>query len=311
LLYDRNTNHLVEADSLACNRTFIDYWEPVTGPQPAVGPQARSTKPRIAPSIPMTTTDPRGERGVFTGNTPAGGTPAVMPDGSAKAAKSREAPQLSLVTPDYEADEVEAPDEAAKTTRQLAYVPSPPDLFGEAEAEAPAVETPTKKRKPKSSAGAAGLLSSTRNRVILILGVIVALAALGGGTLFVQGQQPGNMGAVEPTPSATQPLPTPTGFGEATPTPPPTPVPPPPPPTDVIAVGGWVEVTTTGLNVRETPNASGRRVAVMPGGTKAHVVEGPVEAGGRTWWRLDQFDPNNPSLSGWSAAEFLKPIPPP
>ena len=70
LLYDRNTNHLVEADSLACNRTFIDYWEPLTGDQAPAGPQPRSTKPRIAPSIPMTTTDPKGHRGVVTGNTP-------------------------------------------------------------------------------------------------------------------------------------------------------------------------------------------------------------------------------------------------
>ena len=27
LLYDPQTNHLVEAESLACSRTFIDYWE--------------------------------------------------------------------------------------------------------------------------------------------------------------------------------------------------------------------------------------------------------------------------------------------
>src|SRR5437667_260869 len=79
LLYDRNTNHLVEADSLACNRTFIDYWEPITGPMQQVGPQARTNKPRIAPSIPMNTTDAKGNRGVVTGNTPATGMAAVAP----------------------------------------------------------------------------------------------------------------------------------------------------------------------------------------------------------------------------------------
>src|SRR5438477_3641624 len=77
LLYDRNTNHLVEADSLACNRTFIDYWEPIQGPVPEMAPQARSAKPRIAPSIPMGTMDSAGNRGVTTGNTPASGMAAV------------------------------------------------------------------------------------------------------------------------------------------------------------------------------------------------------------------------------------------
>src|SRR5438270_7530963 len=70
LLYDRNTNHLVEADSLACNRTFIDYWEPIQGPAPTIGPPTRAAnKPRIAPSIPIDTTDATGKRGVVTGNT--------------------------------------------------------------------------------------------------------------------------------------------------------------------------------------------------------------------------------------------------
>src|SRR5438876_11105786 len=77
LLYDRNTNHLVEADSLACNRTFIDYWEPITGPTPQMAPQVRSTKPRIAPSIPISTTDAQGHREIVTGNTPASGMTAI------------------------------------------------------------------------------------------------------------------------------------------------------------------------------------------------------------------------------------------
>ena len=102
LLYDRNTNHLVEADSLACNRTFIDYWEPVTGPTAAMGPQARSTKPRIAPSIPISTTDPKGKRSIVTGNTPAGGMAALAPQAEQqpRSSKVREGPQLSLVRSD-------------------------------------------------------------------------------------------------------------------------------------------------------------------------------------------------------------------
>src|SRR3954468_14796537 len=139
LLYDRNTNHLVEADSLACNRTFIDYWEPIVGAQPPVGPQPRTGKPRIAPSIPMTTTDPKGKRGITTGNTPAAGMaalnamPPVTPDGGTDGARDagREVPKLSLVTPDYDA---EAPEIApyvgptdVKATQQIAQVEGPAD----------------------------------------------------------------------------------------------------------------------------------------------------------------------------------------
>src|SRR3954470_13474393 len=109
LLYDRNTNHLVEADSLACNRTFIDYWEPLQGPAPTVGPPTRAgNRPRIAPSIPIDTTDSKGRRGVVTGNTPAGGVAALAPhaylpaEEAASLPGTRDVPKLSLVTPDYE-----------------------------------------------------------------------------------------------------------------------------------------------------------------------------------------------------------------
>src|SRR5437868_6659556 len=130
LLYDRNTNHLVEADSLACNRTFIDYWEPIVGAQPAAGPQPHSAgKPRIAPSIPMTTTDPTGRRGITTGNTPAAGMAALAATPPLPSDGSREVPKLSLVTPDYDPS---APEVApyigagdSKATRQIEQIEGP------------------------------------------------------------------------------------------------------------------------------------------------------------------------------------------
>src|SRR3954467_14521414 len=67
LLFDPSTNHLVEADSLACQRAFIDYWE-ARSPKdlPAMGPSAATaeaplTRPRVAPSIPLTPTGPGGQ----------------------------------------------------------------------------------------------------------------------------------------------------------------------------------------------------------------------------------------------------------
>src|SRR5438105_14306632 len=55
LLYDPQTNHLVEAESLACSRTFIDYWEArLTGQAGlAAGVEPGKAAVRRAPSIPM------------------------------------------------------------------------------------------------------------------------------------------------------------------------------------------------------------------------------------------------------------------
>ena len=94
LLFDPSTNHLVEADSLSCQRAFIDYWEaraekdtPVMGPTAATA-DAPLTRPRVAPSIPLTPTGP-------------GGQP-LRPNRAATAealAPPREKPPLTLVRP--------------------------------------------------------------------------------------------------------------------------------------------------------------------------------------------------------------------
>src|SRR5439155_10243360 len=112
------------------------------------------------------------------------------------------------------------------------------------------------------------------------------------------------------TPSATVPLPTPTGFGDATATPVPQPTTP-APPSGVIAVNGWVQVTGGSLNVRQTASASAKKVKVLPVGTKAHVVDGPKDADGFTWWKIDKFDPKNPTATGWCAGKFLTATSPP
>src|SRR5436190_10108267 len=90
LLYDPQTNHLVEADRLSCSRTFIDYWEPREGPRKGEAPSATDARnPRVAPSIPMQPTGP-------------GGSPLRGSGGSALPLQregSQRAPQLSLVRP--------------------------------------------------------------------------------------------------------------------------------------------------------------------------------------------------------------------
>jgi hypothetical protein len=301
LLYDRNTNHLVEADSLACNRTFIDYWEPIKGDVPSMGPQARTSKPRIAPSIPVDTTDPKGMRKMVTGNTPAAGM-AALSQAQLAEQEARDAPKLSLVTPDYDPGE-EPGDEAQKSTKQLETIEGP---------DGPAVrKTAAQRIREARNLRRSAYWNSTQGRIVALLLAVVALAALGGGSLLLRDRVVAVAPAATVTPQPTRPVPTPTGFGEATPTPPPTPTSA-LPPAGVIGVNGWVEVKAGGgLVLRDAASRSGKRLRVLRDGTKAHVVEGPVEADGFTWWRVDNFDPNDPAATGWLAGQYLVAIPPP
>lgn len=301
LLYDRNTNHLVEADSLACNRTFIDYWEPMTSQAPAPGAHARSTRPRIAPSIPMGTIDARGHRGTITGNTPAEGMAAVAPRQQPRPA-DRPVPQLSLVTPEYE--ELGG-DEASKETLQLEQVPAPYDP----ETEQPGTTLDRIQRGRRSTS--LGSLSIAGSRLWLVVGLVAVIVLLGGAGIMLKGR--GNKApviAASTTPTA--PIATPTGFGDATATPAFVPTKVAVPPSNVIGVNGWVQVNQgSRLTLRSDPTTSGSRLRVLASGTKAHVIDGPKSADGYTWWKIDGFDSAITSASGWVAGEYLTPIPPP
>lgn len=314
LLYDRNTNHLVEADSLACNRTFIDYWEPVTGPTQPVGPSARSPRPRIAPSIPVETMDAQGRRAVTTGNTPAGGVAAYVPETDAPLTDAymggnRDVPKLAIVTPDYQPEVEEKPEDArrphtpsSKVTRQIPQIAGP-------EALAPLEEdqfakTAAQRIEAARRAARPSFLSTMTGRIVLAALVLLLVAAGGAGFLIMKNRANTAAPIVMPTALPTQPPPTPTGFGDATATPVPTNTPV-LPPAGTIGVNGWVQ-TTASLNVRDNPSTAGKRVIVLSPGTKAHVIDGPKSANGLTWWKIDRFDPKNPAATGWCAGSFLK-----
>jgi hypothetical protein len=298
LLYDRNTNHLVEADSLACNRTFIDYWEPMVGPAPSAGPQARTSKPRIAPSIPMDTIDAEGRRITVTGNTPAAGMAAVAPKPKSRPDEIPSKPALSLVTPDF--DEIFGEDDENAT---LQLEKTPRKSTG---------SQAVKKTKPMPKSGLPALWANTRSRMMLIGGIIVLLLALAGGVwLLNRNNSRAPLAQTPPKPTVAAAVqPTPTGFGDPTATVPAPPTPPPPaaPPPGQIGVNAWVLVTGTGssLVVRDAPSKSGKRLGSIPDGSKAHVIDGPQSADGITWWKIDNYNSKDPTASGWSAGQFLK-----
>lgn len=308
LLYDRNTNHLVEADSLACNRTFIDYWEPISGPIPTQMANSSGGKPRIAPSIPMDTLDAKGNRVTHTGLTPMSGMTAVAPDLHDEA----DNPSLRPKLPEYDSDY-----RTVNEQHTLEFTPLEPAasngtdthaVRGAAAAKPRANALKKIVRQPQKPI----LLGMGRDRLILLAALLVILvAAIGGGIWLATHNFASNHPAVLPTVTLA-PKPSPTGFGDPTATVPPAPTATamPVPPAGTIGINGWVKVTQN-VRLRDAATTSGKSLGVLQTNKTAHVIDGPVEANGYTWWKVDQYDPNNPTASGWCAGAFLTPIPAP
>jgi uncharacterized protein YgiM (DUF1202 family) len=169
-------------------------------------------------------------------------------------------------------------------------------------------EEPDRKRKPHA----------TRRRLALppwallaiLVGVVIVLCvAL---VLFVRALR--NDGEEAPAvPAATaspEPLPTDTPSLLTAILLPPTATEPPdvgveePPTSTGIAAGATVIVKGTkgaGLNIREEPARQARIVTSAKEGAELTVLEGPEEAGGYVWWKLQTSD----GKEGWGASEWL------
>ena len=68
-----------------------------------------------------------------------------------------------------------------------------------------------------------------------------------------------------------------------------------------LAVGKDAVVFLAGdcLNFRAEATTASQSISCQLDGTRAGVTEGPVEAGGVTWWKLEGF--------GWASAQYLQP----
>lgn len=77
-------------------------------------------------------------------------------------------------------------------------------------------------------------------------------------------------------------------------------------PTPALRVGGWAKVHGTegqDLRLRAAPGLSSETLALVEEGTLLRVVEGPSQADGYTWWRVQAPD----DRSGWAAGQWLAP----
>ena len=113
---------------------------------------------------------------------------------------------------------------------------------------------------------------------------------------------------VEITPTVTPALPTVAPFPTATPTPKPTPTPSVP---TKIEVGGYVKVIgaeADGLRFRWGPGMDTVTKKFIEDGAILKVLDGPEEADGLTWWRLEDPAEEDEDLKiGWAADEWLEP----
>lgn len=76
---------------------------------------------------------------------------------------------------------------------------------------------------------------------------------------------------------------------------------------ETVGVGKTIMVDSqeSGLNVRSAPGTFSTTVLfVADDGTLFSVVDGPAQADGFTWWKIQ--NPTNPNQSGWAASVFLK-----
>jgi hypothetical protein len=244
----------------------------------------------------MNTMDAEGNRGVTTGNTPAAGMAAVAEAASAK--PMRDVPKLALVTDDYAPYEVPPPKKGSKTTKQIEQIEGP-DAEG---------QPTTTRERIKQARRQSSFIHSRNGRIVIVAGALLLLALLAFGVFtYMRDQQKKEAAAFVPPATATRPAPTPTGLGDATPTPlvTPTPV---PPAVGVIGTNGWVAVTVSGnLSLREAPSRTAKRLAILPNGTKGRVVDGPQDADGITWWKIDVPDKG----IGWSSGQYLEATTPP
>ena len=143
------------------------------------------------------------------------------------------------------------------------------------------------------------LLSRARRRLLRTLPIVLLLGGLGYAVYRYAPSANELASAGSPTPTRT-PRPT-----LVPPTPRPTITPTPEP---ALGAGGFAVITGTQgapLVGRAAPGTDKAKVARFPEGQTVRLLEGPQQATGMTWWRIELN-----GQSGWASATYLKPVAP-
>jgi Bacterial SH3 domain len=341
LLYDRNTNHLVEEDTLGCSRGFgsVNYWEPLVlqSGRPALTrrekEQAREREQALSEQNGSVATAPLSA-------TPGEATmlgPSQAEFASMKAGVDAD-PRATSMLPLNDGGAVRAASrlrfDTAPAVLRPAGSPAPspndispnrPRLRGGRPRKAIPATTPTEVENAARTVPAVPLTRMEKFKVFILARpwlpvLLVLLIALGGGGAWyvkTHGLPSFKLGPIAFGPQATStataaPTALPTLVLVTTPTPAQLPSPPPgsaapTPPPNILAVGGYAMVSgASALNVRNQPTTSGVVVDTLVSGAVVHIIGGPKQGGGLDWWQVDSW-PNSNGKNGWCAAKFLKP----
>jgi hypothetical protein len=76
-----------------------------------------------------------------------------------------------------------------------------------------------------------------------------------------------------------------------------------------FAVGAFVQITETGLRLREAPGLNAKILFTGEASEVFRITDGPQEADGHTWWHLTA--PYDATRAGWAVQDYLTVIPPP
>ncbi|MGI8586923.1 MAG: hypothetical protein ACR2M0_04445 [Chloroflexia bacterium] len=291
LLYDAQTNHLVEAESLSCSRTFIDYWEARDSVRAKPGDAPAAARPvGRAPATPLTPTGPGGAP--LRSN-----TVTVAEVQAAKQPQARDRPhQLSIVKP----EPVEVPVVAPMDTVPLATVMGPEPAVEAADPTVPAmVPIAGQEGVPGASGGG--------SRIRVLIGGILLVALVAAGVFYLKYKPVQPPTAVATLPTATRFAFVPTATAPPRPTAAPTAVPVAAP--LVMALGAHVQATGLNggsLNVRQNPGLKTRVVGQLANGVTAQLQAGPQTVDGVTWWQISGWD--KVGTLGWASAKFLNPV---
>ncbi len=149
-----------------------------------------------------------------------------------------------------------------------------------------------------------GMFDGSWMWIVLPVGILLLIAAVWFLIIEPAGSAPPRVTVTPPTAATEWPTVTPIVVTVPTKTPEDSLAPTEP---GALAIGARIEVAGTGasqLRVRQLPGTDTITLKIVPDGTRMIIVDGPEEASGYTWWKVD----DEAGMVGWAVADFLSPV---